>query len=447
MKTLNLCLSLAAFVSLTAPGPRAAADVFGSGDNTFEIEFVTIGDPGNPADTAGKPNPAGSVDYVYRIGKYEISRNMIEMANIAGGLDITLLDMTNLGGNGPNQPATGISWFEAATFANWLNSSSGYPVAYKFVEGDFELWQPGDSGYDAANPFRNRLAHFFLPSSHEWYKAAFYDPQAGVYHHFATGSDTPPTPVASGTAAGTTVYHQPGPAESTQAGGLSPYGTMAQGGNLWEWEETELDLTNNGRLSWRGLRSGSWMTDDNHVSASYRIGFPPDTENRFNSFGFRVAGIPGPSRIGDFNGNGLLDAGDIDMLAHGIQAPALDLTGDGVVSQEDRTFWVHNLADTWFGDASLDGEFNSGDLTAVLQGAKYELGVDAGWADGDWSGDGKFNSRDLVSAFIDGGYERGKRTAAAAVPEPSGITLLTMALVTASSLFRRWRSSASRNRI
>ena len=26
----------------------AAADSFGSGDNAFDIDFVTIGDPGNP---------------------------------------------------------------------------------------------------------------------------------------------------------------------------------------------------------------------------------------------------------------------------------------------------------------------------------------------------------------------------------------------------------------
>ena len=200
MKTLCLMLKVAAIVVLSIPTHRGVADLFGSGDNTFEIEFVTIGDPGNPADTAGKPNPAGSVDYLYRIGKYEISRDMIEKANAEGSLGITLLDMTDLGGNGPNQPATGISWYEAATFTNWLNSSSGHSVAYKFSDGSFELWQPGDSGYDAANPFRNHLAHYFLPSVHEWYKAAFYDPQAGVYYHFATGSNTPPTPVARRTA-------------------------------------------------------------------------------------------------------------------------------------------------------------------------------------------------------------------------------------------------------
>ena len=97
------------------PCARSLADVFGGGANSFAIEFVTIGNPGNPPDTTGNPNPAGSVPYVYRMGKYEISEQMIEKANALGGLGITLADMTPYGGNGPNKPATGVTWFEAST--------------------------------------------------------------------------------------------------------------------------------------------------------------------------------------------------------------------------------------------------------------------------------------------------------------------------------------------
>jgi hypothetical protein len=50
-------------------------DTFGSGANTFDIEFVTIGNPGNPGDSTVYPNSAGSVPYTYRIGKYEISED------------------------------------------------------------------------------------------------------------------------------------------------------------------------------------------------------------------------------------------------------------------------------------------------------------------------------------------------------------------------------------
>lgn len=31
----------------------------GSGDNAFSMDFVTIGNPNNAADTTGVPNPAG----------------------------------------------------------------------------------------------------------------------------------------------------------------------------------------------------------------------------------------------------------------------------------------------------------------------------------------------------------------------------------------------------
>ncbi len=63
-------LLLAVLVSLS---DRAVADTFGSGLNTFDIEFVDIGNPGNVADTTGAPGPphqTGSVPVAYRIGKY-----------------------------------------------------------------------------------------------------------------------------------------------------------------------------------------------------------------------------------------------------------------------------------------------------------------------------------------------------------------------------------------
>ena len=174
------------------------ADTFGSGTNTFEIEFVTIGNPGNSADTTGSPNPAGSVPYEYRIGKFEISEDVIDKANTLGGLGLTYIS------RGADKPPIYIDWFEAAKFVNWLNGST---PAYKFVSGNFQLWQPGDAGYDPNNLYRNSLAKYVLPSMDEWYKAAYYDP-SGVYYDYPTGSDTAPTPVVSGTTAGTAVYGQ-----------------------------------------------------------------------------------------------------------------------------------------------------------------------------------------------------------------------------------------------
>ena len=68
---------------------QARGDTFGSGANSFDIEFVSIGDPGNVADATGNPNPAGSVPYLYRIGRFEISEEVIDKANALGNLGIT----------------------------------------------------------------------------------------------------------------------------------------------------------------------------------------------------------------------------------------------------------------------------------------------------------------------------------------------------------------------
>jgi hypothetical protein len=97
---------------------QAAVVSFGSGINAFSMEFVTIGNPGNAADTTGKPNPAGAVAYTYGIGKFEVSRDIITKFNASQSLKISLADMTSYGGNGANKPATGVNWNEAARFVN-----------------------------------------------------------------------------------------------------------------------------------------------------------------------------------------------------------------------------------------------------------------------------------------------------------------------------------------
>jgi formylglycine-generating enzyme required for sulfatase activity len=306
MKTTKLLAILLVALLVAAFARRAAADTFGSGANTFSIDFVPIGNPGNAADTTGNPNPAGSVAYGYRMGKFEVSREMVNKANGAGGLGITLADMTPFGGNGVNRPATGVSWNEAARFVNWLNTSQGFTPAYKFTtqpgdggygaNQDIALWVSGDFGFNAANPFRNSQSHYFLPSVDEWYKAAYYDPTSGVYFNYPTGSDSAPSAVASGTAAGTAVYNgQLGPADITLAGGLSPYGTMGQGGNAYEWEETESDLVNNSSSSDRVFRGGYWDHDFGSLLSSDRPGGSPVAEN--SGIGFRVASTPEPSTL------------------------------------------------------------------------------------------------------------------------------------------------------
>ena len=238
-----LCLFLG--LALSAKSETVS---LGAEGQSFDLEFVTIGDPRNPPDTL-LGLERGRVDHAYRIAKFEISREMFDVANTLGELELTLSDERfedeQVPFITPRMPATGMSWREAARFTNWLNISQGYPPAYRFAShpGDadyvpeqlLEQWEVGSPEFNPANPTRNRLARFFLPSADEWYKAAFYDPEAGRYWRFTNGMIEPPLPVASGTEPGTEVFDQAFPAlpaEIDQAGGLTPYGVMAMGANV-----------------------------------------------------------------------------------------------------------------------------------------------------------------------------------------------------------------------
>lgn len=135
---------------------------------------------------------------------------------------------------------------------------------------------------------------------------------------------------------------------------------------------------------------------------------------------------------GDFDGDGMLTAADIDLLSAAVRDGStdtqFDVDGDGSVASADRTYWVNDLKQTYMGDANLDGEFNSGDMVTVFTVGQYEDGIagNSGWSQGDWNGDGEFDSSDFVVAFAAGGYEQGPRAAVASVPEPSSIGLLML---------------------
>jgi hypothetical protein len=148
---------------------------------------------------------------------------------------------------------------------------------------------------------------------------------------------------------------------------------------------------------------------------------------------------------GDFSGDGITDVKDIDMLTRSVRRGSTnrvyDINYDGVVSGEDQVTWVKKVANTYFGDANLDGEFNSADLVGVFQTGHYEDAIvgNSTWSTGDWDGNGEFDSGDFVLAFQDGGYERGPRAAAGAVPEPTSVLLLTAVLIGTAIRLRRVR--------
>lgn len=286
------------------------ADTFGTGGNTFTIDFVGIGNPGNAADTTGY----GAVPYTYQMGKYEVSRDMITKANSAGGLSIPLLDMSSFGGNVETHPATGVSWFQAAKFVNWLNTSQGHAAAYNFDgSGNYTLWTPAEAWTQGGeNLYRNKDAHYFLPSENEWYKAAYHNGTG--YFVYPTGSDSAPLGVGGGTDTGTAVISNDyfkGPADITNAGGLSPYGTMGQGGNVTEWQENARNSSDEeSKLTYevRAARGGYFHSNAFFLASSVR-GVNYADEESAHYLGFRVAAVPEPEQYAAAFGVALFGTG------------------------------------------------------------------------------------------------------------------------------------------
>lgn len=295
----NAALMFLVFALLVPP---ISAATFGVGDDTFDMSFVEIGDPGNTADPA---TGYGRVDTTFYMSTYEVSRDMIDTYNnVSGDPEISMFDYAGggvTGGNLANRPATGVTWNEAARFVNWLNIESGSVAAYQFsgavIGANIVLWESGDIGYDVNNPYRNSGANFFLPSENEWYKTAYYDSDTAGYNLYTTSNL--PSPVASGTDPDTAVFElqsSDGPAVVSEAGGVGPHGTIGMGGNVWEWTESSADGVNDDGSEARSLRGGSWVSASVAVLAStVRVNNNPNAE--VNGNGFRVAsltGIPEP---------------------------------------------------------------------------------------------------------------------------------------------------------
>jgi formylglycine-generating enzyme len=291
-------------LALSAIGSICRADTFGSGPNIFTIDFVTVGNPGNPNDSASGGgsyfSAYGGVSYTYRMGVTEVAADWVAKAGSLPGL--TTSTWTG------NKPAAFMSWFEAATFVNWLNESSGYQKAYDLSYSGgwiMNLWSSGDAWQlGGENLFRHKDAVYFLPSENEWYKAAYHknDGATGNYWDYATASDSVPDGIDfPGDTAFDAVFVQPGanatPNDVDDVGVPSPYGTLGQNGNVVEWLESAHDGTNDSALENRVFRDNSWNNGfgEQFFRSSHRSN-AASPSNEGNGVGFRVASIvPEPS--------------------------------------------------------------------------------------------------------------------------------------------------------
>ena len=273
----------------------AQADTFGTGtSNQFTVDFVNVGNTTNTNSSLGY----GAVPYEYRIGTYEISQLQVSNATELGLVGVSTTASTR------ERPAASATWYEAAAFVNFLNTNSGKTVAYDltFSNGSWSMnvwssaqaWQLGGE-----NLYRNKDAFYFLPSENEWFKAAFYDPDTSTYFDYPLGSDEVPKQIGNlgGTGTNEAVYFpnvfEPGSADATRAGGLSPYGAMGLAGNVWDWVESAHDGTNNDASENRTHLGGAYGQLADTIKSDSRPSVDPTIGDA--DMGFRVASVPEPS--------------------------------------------------------------------------------------------------------------------------------------------------------
>ena len=160
---------------------------------------------------------------------------------------------------------------------------------------------------------------------------------------------------------------------------------------------------------------------DGSFVVNYGLGSAYDASQIVLSDFLRLGGL-----LGDFDNNGLLDAADIDLLsaAVGGYSTSYDLNSDGQITGGDRIVWVEDLKNTYFGDANLDGQFNSVDIVNVLQAGKFATNERAGWNEGDWDGNALFDRHDIIVALQDGGYGQGTRSATSDVPQGGALAAI-----------------------
>lgn len=285
---------------------KAAATMF---------DFVTIGNPGNSADSL---TGRGAVDYTYDIGKYEVTLNQYadflnavastdtyNLYSTSMGSDVRVAGITRSGSSGSyaysvlgsgSRPVTYVSWFDAARFVNWLHNGQlvGSQGAGSTESGVYSL-NGASSGISFS---RSLTAQFWLPTQDEWYKAAFHQPGAqggdsDDYWLYPNRSNTAPDHDQAN-------YGVPGqdPGELVNrlmdAGyfvdAASYYGTFDQAGNVGEWNDSIPDSP------WplRRIGGGSWQDDENCLSAFLPHPNDGGEDPRYESYdtGFRIAAFP-----------------------------------------------------------------------------------------------------------------------------------------------------------
>jgi hypothetical protein len=105
----------------------------------------------------------------------------------------------------------------------------------------------------------------------------------------------------------------------------------------------------------------------------------------------------GETLAGDLDGDNVVDANDINMLAKAVRLDItneeFDLDGDGSVGRSDQDFLVRDILGTEYGDANLDGRVDGEDFKQ-LQDSLFT--TNHGWQNGDFNGDFRIDGIDFI---------------------------------------------------
>ncbi|MBN1513521.1 MAG: SUMF1/EgtB/PvdO family nonheme iron enzyme [Phycisphaerae bacterium] len=322
--------------------------VAGAASANIVIDTVPVGNPGNAGELsgsgAGGSGPdriCGAVDYVYNIGKYEVTAgqytaflNAVAAADPYGLYNTNMWSDTygcriqrsgssgsytySVAGDWANRPVNNVSWGDSARFANWLHNGqpTGLQGASTTEDGAYDLaatqqyYNPDGSVNDfsglraALNAVERDAAwKWAITSEDEWYKAAYHknDGVTGNYWNRPTSSDAMPSNQLIDPDPGNNAnfcqypddYTIGSPYYRTEVGEFensgSPYGTFDQGGNVHEWTEAVLSGSH------RGQRGGSFYHYYVYLHAVDRCETYPSDESSF--IGFRVSEVPEPSSL------------------------------------------------------------------------------------------------------------------------------------------------------
>ncbi|MCX5634628.1 MAG: SUMF1/EgtB/PvdO family nonheme iron enzyme [Planctomycetota bacterium] len=273
---------LAVVVCVMAVANIASADII---QGIIDIDFVTIGNPENIPDTQVMTTDGttgyGAVGYNYRIGKYEITNAQWNAFTAVAGVPAgNPLEAYNQSAQftGAQQPTNMVSWYEAAQFCNYLTSRD------KSL-GVYQIGTDGSITVDRAAAISTYGTAYVIPTEDEWYKAAYFKPNASGYSLYANGTSTAPVAGVNSN------YNSGAPWDIITNGTVEQNGTFDMMGNVFEWNETLI------YGSYRGIRGGCYSSRYGDGALTSARPFYNDPYYEYDDVGFRVASIPEPATL------------------------------------------------------------------------------------------------------------------------------------------------------